>query len=441
MNLGAECLADVLLVLAERIDAVEERVTSMLAGPKENIQRFKKKLSSLKRSRRFVRWGESAGFARDLEGLLEDMKDSVSDPLTGAALVVLFYETDEGVIGNCDDSSGNVGDVYRFDAKDLFVDYASRCEDKGKIAKMVLTLNLNDNYGVRDALMECAESYLPETEIRGMISTLQALGDDEADKHKKHHFLILIELLARQIKDAPLFEQTRIAAWGDVPTAAKVDIARVYLESGDSQTAFSWLEKIPKEEAYQSYERDKLYLEIYEQWGDTGKLAEILFEKFKSYPSMKSLEGLLDVIGHDKKDEVVAEEVVDILAENKLRDCDAEFLIAMGKFDEAETYLLERADQLNGHYYESLLSFVAPMELEDRSLVASLIYRSLLDSILERGYTKAYPHGIRYLKKLDALAPSIRDWRHFDHHETYAEGLTQSHGKKHSFWSKYRGTK
>lgn len=178
MNLGAECLADVLLVLAERIDAVEERVTSMLAGPKENIQRFKKKLSSLKRSRRFVRWGESAGFARDLEGLLEDMKDSVSDPLTGAALVVLFYETDEGVIGNCDDSSGNVGDVYRFDAKDLFVDYASRCEDKGKIAKMVLTLNLNDNYGVRDALMECAESYLPETEIRGMISTLQALGDD-----------------------------------------------------------------------------------------------------------------------------------------------------------------------------------------------------------------------------------------------------------------------
>jgi hypothetical protein len=35
--------------------------------------------------------------------------------------VAAFYETDKGTLGNCDDSSGHVGDVYRFEAKELFI--------------------------------------------------------------------------------------------------------------------------------------------------------------------------------------------------------------------------------------------------------------------------------------------------------------------------------
>lgn len=76
------------------------------------------------------------------------------------------------------------------------------------------------------------------------------------------------------------------------------------------------------------------------------------------------------------------------------------------------------------------------MEAENRHLVASLMYRSLLISILERGYTKAYPHGIRYLKKLDKLATSVTDWKEFNHHEAFKGQLIEAHGRKRSFWSK-----
>ena len=50
---------------------------------------------------------------------------------------------------------------------------------------------------------------------------------------------------------------------------------------------------------------------------------------------------------------------------------------------------------------------------------------------MERGYTKAYPHGIRYLNKLDKLAVNISDWKKFNHHEAFKEQIIQAHGRKH----------
>lgn len=77
------------------------------------------------------------------------------------------------------------------------------------------------------------------------------------------------------------------------------------------------------------------------------------------------------------------------------------------------------------------------MESENRHLVTSLIFRSLLLSILERGYTKAYPHGVRYLKKLDILSEAITDWKEFNNHEAFKKQIIEAHSRKRSFWSKY----
>ena len=437
IDLGADALAGALLDLAIYSKATEDLIERLIATPKENVQRFKKKLSGLKRRKRFISWRESASFARELEMLLQGLKSGVDDPITGVELVAAFYEADSTVFEMCDDSSGNIGDVFRYDAKELFVDYASRCSDKDKIAGIILKVNQKDNYGIRDTLIDCAGECLPEEVVRTMIATLQKWADKEKDEYGKRHYLRSIESLARQIKDAKMFEKTRIASWGKLSTAALIDIARVYLESGDVETAHSWLKKIPEGETYQAYERDKLLEEIYHKQGDSEKLTELLFQKFRSYHSTDTLQALLDVIGHDKRDEVVADEVKVILEADRLRESDAEFLISIGKIDEAEVYLLGGADQLDGNHYGSLLSLAEAMEAENRYLVTSLMYRSLLISILERGYTKAYPHGIRYLKKLDKLAASVADWKKFHLHEAFKAQIIEDHGRKRSFWSKY----
>lgn len=423
--------------LAVYSDEADDLIEQRIATPNENVQRFKKKLSGLKHSGRFIDWRGSASFARELEMLLQDLKSGVDDPLTGVELVAAFYEADNTIFEMCDDSSGNIGDVFRYDAKELFADYASRCKDKEKIADIILKVNQKDNYGIRDTLIDCAWECLPETVIRTMIATLQKWADKEKDEYGKRHHLRSIESLASQIKDAKLFEKTRIASWGKLPTAALIDIARVYLESGDVGTAHSWLKKIPEGESFQAYERDKLLEDIYQKQGDSEKLTELLYQNFRSYHSTDTLQAPLDVIGHDKRDDVINDETRQILKTDRLRESDAEFLITVGKIAEAEGYLLKRADQLDGNHYSSLLSLAEAMEAENHHLVTSMMYRSLLISILERGYTKAYPHGIRYLKKLDKLAPSVVDWKEFNHHEAFKAQITDAHGRKRSFWSKY----
>lgn len=437
IDLGPGALADALLDLAVHSDEADDLIEQLIATPKENVQRFKQKLSGLKRRKRSISWRESAAFARELEMLMQDLKSGVDDPLTGIELVAAFYQADNTIFEMCDDSSGTIGDVFRYDAKELFVDYASRCEEKSKIVDIILKINQKDNYGIRDTLIDCAGECLPEDAIRTMIGILQKWADKEKDAYGKGHHLMLIESLARQIKDAKLFEKTRIASWGKLSTAGLIDIARVYLESGDVETAHSWLKKISKGETFQAYERDTLLEEIYHKQGDAEKLTELLYQKFKSYHSTDTLQALLEVIGHDKREDVISDETGHILKTDKLQESDAEFLISIGKIDEAEAYLLKRADQLDGNYYGSLLSLAEAMEAADRHLVTSLVYRSLLISILERGYTKAYPHGIGYLKKLDKLAINVADWKAFTHHETFKAQIIEAHGRKRSFWSKY----
>lgn len=405
--------------------------------PMENIQRFKTKLAAIKRSRRFTRWGESADFARELQDLLQDLKIGVSDPKQGAELVATFYEADKGTLGNCDDSSGHVGDVYRFDAKELFVGYARHCPDKEWLMNLVFKLNRDDDYGVRDTLIDCATEYLPEPSIRTLISRLQETADQKKDDYGKRRWLHLIESLARQIRDAMLFEKTRIAAWGKLSTAACVDIARVYLESGDARTALSWLEKISADDTFQAHERNRLLLGIFGQLGESRKQSEVAWRIFRRHRCQDSLEVLLSVIGAEQRESVTEGEVESILDNQSLSLSDAAFLVDMGRMEETEHYLLERSEQLNGDFYGNLLPLAEAMETDARHLAATVVYRALLDSILRRGQTKTYPHGVRYLKKLDRLAKSLSDWRDQRPHDVYLQQLRQSHGRKSSFWSQY----
>lgn len=437
IDLGKETLAEALLELASRNNAADDLVERLIATPLENIQRFKTKLAAIKRSRRFIRWGEAAGFARELQGLLHELEFSVSDPEQGAELVAAFYETDKGTLGNCDDSSGHVGDVYRYEAKELFIGYARRCPDKERLVNLVLKLNRDDDYGVRDALIDCATDYLPKSSICTLINRLQEAADKEKDEYENRCRLHLIESLARQIGDAPLFERTRIAAWGKLSTAACVDIAGVYLETGDARTALSWLEKICADDTFQAHERDRLLLEILAQLGESQKQADVAWRMFRRHRCKDSLEALLSVIGEEQRECVISEEVKLILTNQSLSLSDAAFLVDMGRIEEAEHYLLERPEQLNGDLYGTLLPLAEAMETRARDLAATVVYRALLDSILRRGQTKTYPHGVRYLKKLDRLATSISDWRGHGAHDVYLQQLRQNHGRKSSFWTQY----
>lgn len=408
---------------------------------KDMLRHVKAKISGLKRGRRFIDWRESREFTRELYGLLEDLRDCVRDGKAGLQLTEAFYLTDEAVIGRCDDSDGNIGDVYRLDARDLFKEYGMLCEDKELVSDTIFRLNLHDEYGVRDSLIGIAGELLDEPQIRRLIDRYTELMAGAASDFERRHALYSIESLARQIGDAELFERTLLMESEKTWPAQWIKIAQVYLAAGDADTAYERLQRIPEDDRMSGGEKNSLLLEIYRQQGLEDKRTELLFEMFRANHTASLLNSLVEAVGEDRREELIDGAVSEIRRFVGISYSDLNFLIDCGRYGDAEAYLVSRADRLNGGLYTNLLPVAAALEKHGFVTGTTLIYRALLLSILEKAYTKAYSHGVRYLKKLDRLALEDGDWKRIGEHRLFVEELVRKHGRKASFWTKYESAK
>jgi tetratricopeptide (TPR) repeat protein len=438
--LGAERLADELMTLTMSSDMVNDRVEMLIATPKENIQRFKAKLSGLKRATRFIERHESSAFADSLSHMLDNLQNGVDDPRTGVELVAAFFETDAAIINRCDDSDGSIGIVFRHEARDLFTHYASQCEDDAWLSDLLMRLLSQDDYGVRDCLVDSAGQFLSKDAMLFLARRFWKMAEPEKkqpDDVSYSHHLHAVMSLARQLGDARLYEKARRATWPNLSTACCTDIAQVYFETGDAETALSWIERIHKDDHVMMGERRELLLAIYEKLGKTDKAAEIAWDTFLAYRNTERLDELCRIIGEDQRERIVAEQAKQIFQSERLSYTDVMFLLDMERIDEAENCILKHAGQLDGNSYTYLVPLAKQMERYDRWMAAALIYRALLESILERAISKYYTHGVRYLKKLDCISPKITDWQGMPSHSEYKETIGKEHFRKKAFWGRY----
>jgi len=176
MALGEEVLADTLLELGDTHPEVFDVISRMLATAEGNVERVRAKLSELKNSTEYFAWDETTALVNRLGGILDDIyAGSAEDPCLGAELVLDFFETDEAVLEMCNDSGGNVGDIYTYEARDLFLSYAPHHPKKEDLADRVFALTRTDDYGVRIVLIDCAEDYLSPADMKRLISRFREL--------------------------------------------------------------------------------------------------------------------------------------------------------------------------------------------------------------------------------------------------------------------------
>jgi hypothetical protein len=438
-KLGADALASALLDLANYSDDADSIVDRLLASPKENAKSFKKRLSSLKRRKHFISWGESGAYARDLASMLKGLEATVSDPRAGVESVAAFYEADCHIFEQCDDSNGSVGDVFKFEAAQLFSSYACRCDDKEWLADLVIQLNQNDGFGVRDVLFEKMGEFLPETVMRAVVNKLWAMSKSETDIYKGRHWLFALEDLAQQLKDPMLLEQVKRAdSGGGLSIASVIEIAKLHFQCGDFSSALNWVERVPLDQSYMEHDRDQLLIAIYKKQNDVANLTETANRVFRRDRDMDSLQMLVEAVGEEKRASIIEEESKAILKGREFDSSNANFLVETGRIDDAERYIISRTKKLNGDFYSNLLPLAKIMLKHDRLVAASVIYRALLDSILARAKSKYYHHGIAYLKKLDSLAPKVKNWQKVEPHSNYLASLQHNHRLKSSFWSQYK---
>ena len=437
IHLGADALAELVLDMGYKDEMDYQKIQRAISEPSKNVKRFKQRLNDIKKSEEIYWSDEADSLAEELSDLLQDIKQGASTPEERIGLISDFFESDEFIFEMADDSDGDIGDVYTSEALDLFVTFAKKCKNKQNIIETVVKLIINDQYGVRDCLIDECHQFLNLKELKALFDVVSKRYDKK-DYGRK----FILKSLAKQMKEGSLFEKiTYESSDKEVSGSSLVEVAEVYFEAGNFKKAQSLIDQFSDSDK-NTFGFDKkidLQKRLFKAGNKRTELEKFLMKEFKRNYSEFSLKELLEVVGIDKKQALCSQAIDDILRNKGWDSSLAMFLIdCCEAFDVAEKYLLKHVTSLNGDLYFPLLPIAEKMEAQKKYLVASLIYRALLDSILGRGQPMSYHHGVKYLKKLDHLKNSIENWFHFLPHFQYYSGIQEKHGRKRSFWSQYR---
>ncbi|MBX9690044.1 MAG: hypothetical protein K2X27_25255 [Candidatus Obscuribacterales bacterium] len=438
VKLGADKLADALLELAGRNKSAAEMIARLLSDPEENFARFRKKLDALSNMSGFIDYDETKSFATELESLLSDLKAGAKNPKIGLELVSSFFEKDGDILESCEDHDGDIQDVFTIHAYELFWHFATQCADYDSVVDCLLKLIGNDNFGVRCGLFD-----VPETAPRAIVDILKTklwkqVESSPNQEHRKHGIRD-IQRIARKTRDAELYEKCAWLLSQEISEQDKCKIAEVYLEAGDAATALEWMERIPKGKAKNDiWDYDTLMFKIHQRLGNNKEASKIALNEFRQYRSTHAFEKLLSVIGEDQRERLTDEEAAIIHQSKGFSPEDAAFLVENKRLQDAEEYVLKRAKYLDGDRYYSLVQIAEALQADERHIAATLVYRALLDSILNRAQSRAYHHGADYLKALESMSALIQRWEGIVPHAGYIGELRISHGRKYGFWNQFR---
>jgi hypothetical protein len=429
--LGAEKLAHSLLEAALSNPSVNDLVNRLSSGKSDNLERFYEKLECLRRREHYYEWRNRSAFITLLEDMLKLLEDGASTPREGIEGVFALFEADADICESCHDD-GETGMFFEYNACDLLARFASACEDKDWIADEIIRLCKSDDYGCRGCLLQCASKCLPPPQLRRMIEKIKELAKDE----DKWHWESNLKTLARRLPDFDLLEKMWRRSSGELSEEGIIELAEAHFESGNIDKALAWLGKLP-ESTSSDYLRDELLEKIHRKNGDKEKLSGILQAKFKECRDTESLQELLNVIGEEQRCAIIKEEADAILNECRFESDDLVFLLDCGKTSEAVEYVFKHAETITGGNYYPLCRAAKKLSKSRQPLAATVLYRALLDSILNRGYARAYKHAVEYLNKLETLSKKVENWNNSSSHEDYFAELQEKHKRKRGFWSQY----
>ena len=207
-------------------------------------------------------------------------------------------------------------------------------------------------------------------------------------------------------------------------------ICEKYLENEQPVMAMRYLNQAWEDR----FEHDRLELldKVCVKTGDRKQLKVIRSRLFQSEQSYASFTRYLEALDEDEREKArrsaikQAEQSGNILMS-------ADLLLNLSQTERAQALVLARHQELAECFYESLLRLAKAFENADCNLAATACYRALLLAILAQARRKAYGHGARYNKKLEALAKRIKGFKSLETHHAFVQQLHSAHERKKSF--------
>jgi hypothetical protein len=446
-------LVAVLLELAQDHEAVLARLARMQLAeqPDKLATGFKKTLSTWKRSNKFYGYQEAGEFGRTLEGWLDQVERELcpKDPPAALALFEAFIESDAAWFERADDSNGMIGDAVR-SACQHWLRAAARCETPADgWPQRVLDLYSADQYGARGALLRHAGLLLSEDAQRGLVARLDAqlaqlvtswvAAGRGQDGPPLEVFKLsgALSRLSESLGDPDVQVRASLHYGPDPEPVQRQSFARAYIEADRPADALVWLHD---SWGHMEDSRQGLLAEALEKLERFDESVPIRRAMFESTLSDYYLELWLKHLAEPARTDAIAR-ARELALAHKDPARAAIVLLQLGDARSAEGKLLANPGGIDGGAYGSLVPLARALRDHDCPRGETVLYRALLNGILDRAYARAYGHAARYWARLREIANSGVDLLPLSPPDAFESEMRARHARKTSFWAHVNGTR
>ena len=444
----SDVLVGVLLELAGQYEGVNDRLERLqLADRPDKIAAdFRKTLAAWRRSKKFYSYRESCAFGLELERWLMQVGSELApkDPAAALALFESFIESDASWFEQADDSDGCIGDAMRC-ACEQWLEAARRCESPpDEWPPRIVALHRADEYGGRETLLRHADRLLGVDGLRLLVAEFEkemaqalssAVGVINGRAGLPSGFYKLsgsLSLLSEALHDPDVLVRS-VCSYSPQPNGLqKESFVVAYLKENRANDAMRWLADAwePQFEG----RRQSLLSDTLARLGrgqESAQLRQQLFEKSLSVYDYQRWIELLPESAHPEAHEQ-ARQLALVHSDPSVA---AQLLLAIDEARDAETKLIGSAALVDGRRYDELPKMADTLLAKRCFRGASVVYRALLNSILERANSVAYGHAARYWWKLNEIDAACETLVPLVSHAEYEAAVRAKNPRKVGFWA------
>jgi hypothetical protein len=383
---------------------------------------------------RFYNWRE----ARELDDAVCDIVRSIREDLAPVSLpdavsaLQFLVERDGKIIESVDTSDGTVYPHLQ-DAVALLGEFWAQTpgRNQNKIARYVFERLCDNGYGVFDYMIEKCKVALGD---EGLVTLEKLFRDEVAQQSENFKKQSLVSCL-KEIADAQNNVDKYLELTREFPSVSdqydNLQSAKRLVGAGRAQEALTLMAGVDRNVAAWKSDIDDVLLRCYQKLGLKDEAKQLLEQGFLSSPSCDTLQRLLDVTedSEENRERYIECAVSKTTSPFTLM----RFLVEIKDDDRLASLVRKKNDSWDGGMYFYLTP--AAELLEQRyPLEASILYRALIDDVMERAQSRYYHHAARYLKQLTILEPHIADYGSYQSQQDYVAAIRHQHKRKSAFW-------
>jgi hypothetical protein len=434
-----EKLVDILLSLHTSNHDIQKQLDIIFAGldedPKKIVSMINKEISSLKRSTKFVDYYESDSLAHRLDNLRLRISNDLTTKSAKIAFETMldFLDLHKNTLARVDDSNGTVSGVF-----------VTACEDLGNIAQQTDHLNdqeiveivfsrfMNNDYGIYDDIIHHLKGILKDNGL----NLLQARLEQTSNEKNISKIKIGLKSIADCANDVEAFIRACLFKNG-VRAHEHIEIARRLIKHWRAQEALKWLDSmgIPSHHHWQE-DRTELKIQALELEGNYEQAQKERLSWFADTLNPKLYGDILKAAKPDFKETFKSDSINKALQFLQPHIA-LNFLVQIQEFDYVARFVHLRGNEFSGREYYTLRPAADLLQAID-PIAATLLYRKMIEAILEETKSKYYNYAAKDLVTCKVLDTKITDWQGLQRHDEYFKELEIKHKRKISFWSEYQ---